>query len=1100
LHILSLERLAGWVLAQLRFPTPEILDEQGRVMVLRGLLSRHRAGLRIFRASARLIGFAQQLSNVLGEFERRELTADALRQTAPTLSPGLSRKLEDFALILQEYRRWLEDHGLRDGECLLTETAQRLAARAQTTATQPVPSVGPTAETLEVGGIWVDGFTEFSANELNLLVALLPWCRQATFTFCSEGLTKQKLSWVSPWSLVNRTVEHCRKIFAALPGTVVDLEHISRSSASRFSAAPALAHLEALWARVRPASGGARAVDEARAPYHGTQLELGTSRSDTPLHPECKWENTLVGDLQRIRLVACRDIEGEAVVAAREILRHVRAGGRFRETAVLVRDLDRYYPTLVRTLTRFEIPLFLDRRESLAHHPLAEFTRGALRTIIFRWRHEDWFASLKTGLLPVADEDVDRLENEALARGWKGAAWLKLPSIPDDPELTAWVERLMARVLPPFTRLDAELRIEDSVTGKTLAAAIRSLWQRLNLEEVLQRWAETDSTAADSAVPRSVHATVWDQMNLWLNNLELGFSEEHLSLNEWLPIIEAGLAGLTVGLIPPGLDQVLIGSVDRSRDPEVQLALLLGLNEGIFPAKPARDLLLTDDEKEELHNRNVIPAWSRRDQLTRERFYAYTAFTRASHKLVVTHPAVDLDGSPLNRSPLLSQLRILFPNLVEEDSREVLDWRESEHSSELALPWLKAHERDHTLFMPSVLAPLLTRLRRCHTPEAAEALTTALARDLYGPVLRTSVSRIEQFAACPFRFFVHSGLRVEERKRFELDIKEQGSFQHDCLAKFHDTLTTEGKRWRDLEPAEARKRMAEIALKLAVDYRDGLLQTSEETRFLAHVMSESLQDFVEILVGWMRSQYRFDPLVVELPFGDSGDALDWSSLDLGNGHHLHLKGRIDRVDLYRDSNSRDGLCIVVDYKSSQKRLDPVLVHNGIQIQLLGYLNVLRHCPDIRQRFGVERLVPVGVFYVNLRGKYPSTTNRTDALAAPDQAKKLAYRHSGRFDVSALPKLDARDVTIGDQFNYRIRKDGTVYAKSQEALTSDNFQALLNQIENNLRRIGQQVFAGTTAIQPYRRGTNTPCADCDYLAICRFDPWVQKFRSLEEPDP
>jgi ATP-dependent helicase/DNAse subunit B len=92
---------------------------------------------------------------------------------------------------------------------------------------------------------------------------------------------------------------------------------------------------------------------------------------------------------------------------------------------------------------------------------------------VFRWRHEDWFAALKTGLLPVADEDVDRLENEALARGWKGEAWLKLPPITDDPELTAWVERFMARVRPPFTRLDAELRLEDSVTGRTLATAIR---------------------------------------------------------------------------------------------------------------------------------------------------------------------------------------------------------------------------------------------------------------------------------------------------------------------------------------------------------------------------------------------------------------------------------------------------------------------------------------------------------------------------------------------------------------------------------------------------------------------------------------------------
>src|SRR2546430_10923026 len=46
---------------------------------------------------------------------------------------------------------------------------------------------------------------------------------------------------------------------------------------------------------------------------------------------------------------------------------------------------------------------------------------------------------------------------------------------------------------------------------------------------------------------------------------------------------------------------------------------------------------------------------------------------------------------------------------------------------------------------------------------------SALAEQLYGGVLRTSISRIEQYAACPFKFFVHSGLRAQERKRFELE-------------------------------------------------------------------------------------------------------------------------------------------------------------------------------------------------------------------------------------------------------------------------------------------------------------------------------------------
>ena len=68
------------------------------------------------------------------------------------------------------------------------------------------------------------------------------------------------------------------------------------------------------------------------------------------------------------------------------------------------------------------------------------------------------------------------------------------------------------------------------------------------------------------------------------------------------------------------------------------------------------------------------------------------------------------------------------------------------------------------------------------------SLSPAFAVRLHGPVLHSSVSRLELFAACPFRFFVHSGLRAEERKRFEVDARERGSFQHDVLRRFHEAV------------------------------------------------------------------------------------------------------------------------------------------------------------------------------------------------------------------------------------------------------------------------------------------------------------------------
>src|SRR5439155_17907872 len=131
----------------------------------------------------------------------------------------------------------------------------------------------------------------------------------------------------------------------------------------------------------------------------------------------------------------------------------------------------------------------------------------------------------------------------------------------------------------------------------------------------LQEWAGAEISGPAQRLSGSVHATVWQQMNAWLDNVALAFAAEPLALREWLPILDAGLANLSVGLIPPALDQVLIGAIDRSRNPDIKVALLLGLNETVFPAPPGTAGLLTETDLAELEERGVALGASARQQL-----------------------------------------------------------------------------------------------------------------------------------------------------------------------------------------------------------------------------------------------------------------------------------------------------------------------------------------------------------------------------------------------------------------------------------------------------------------------------------------------------
>ena len=1057
LHIFSFDRLARFVLEKLGVAPPKLLSDEGRVMVLRALLMRHGGELELFGRSARRPGFAQELSALLAELQQHHFIPAKLRllDEHEELPAELCGKLHDLALLLENYTRWLAEHELQDANCLLdfaTEELHRLAATQNSK--------------LKIEGLWLDGFAEMTPQELDLLAATLQFCEDATLAFCLDesGANENGYSWLSIWNAVRKTYSQCRRRIENLPGAKIETEILPRKPESnRFSGNTALATLEECWALSACAS-------ERRAPAR-LEPELAGPALGAPANPA-------------VRIAACAHPEAEAVFAAREILKSVRAGSRFRDCAVIVRDLESYHKPLARVFRRYGIPFFLDRRESVTHHPLAELTRSALRTIAFDWQHNDWFAALKAGFCPVEEAAIDRLENAALEFGWRGRKWRE--ALPDE-----FLERLRLKILPPFESFSAQLdRNKSQPTGAELADALRELWNDLNVEKTLEQWSAPEAENLSHVTRHlSLHTTVWEQMNLWLDNLALAFPRESLPLRDWLQILEAGLASLAVGVIPPVLDEVLIGAVDRARNPDLKLTLVLGVNEGVFPAAPVPSKILTDAERDEL-GQTVSLGPDLRERLSRERFLGYIACTRASEKLAVTFSRNDADGRAMNPSPFVAHLRNIFPALEIAEFQGEIKPAEAEHVSELVPSLVQIPDCGKLLELPA-LAELKESLEDLREPDPAEKLSPVLAEKLYGPVLQTSVSRLEEFAQCPFKFFIRSGLHAGERKLFELDARERGSFQHEILKIFHEQLAAEAKRWRDLTPAEARERVGKIAAYLADSFHEGLMSDTAQTRFEAQAMAESLQDFISVLVTWMRGQYEFDPAAAELDFGGKDSRATAWEMDLDGRHKLALQGRIDRVDLWRDTNGT-ALAVVMDYKSGGKRLDAILVEHGVQLQLPAYLNALRHWKNPRETFGVDKLIPAGVFYVNLRGQFESGKTRDEVLDAAD-ARKLAYRHNGRFDAGALPKLDR--IHAHDQFNYRLNQDGSLRKGSTEALPRAEFEAFLDGVETRLQELGRAIFSGEAKVDPYRKDTETPCEFCNYRAVCRIDPWTHQWRVL-----
>lgn len=1061
LQVASFSRLAEWILEHLGTRPNELLPEAGRVMVLRALLQQGAASLPWLGRCVRRPGLAAEVSEILREFRHAGLNASSLTKLAAQTSPAhelLRGKLLDLARIATDYEAWLDREKLEDGDHLLERAAEQLRQASRLASTTTV------ASPVQFEAVWLDGFADFSAPELKLLAAIVASSRQATLAFCLPTPPRDNLPPLSLWSGVNQSVRRCLAHLSSIDGVQWHHETLARNPAtSRFHQSPVLARLEATWAEPAPSN-----------------------------EPTSSAEPEPPAD---VRILSCPDPDAEATAAARTIIVGIREQGlRYRDQAVLVRNLASHQDALRRTFSRYRIPFFIDQRESIAHHPLAELIRSSLRCVANGWLLPDLCAAWKTGLFPLDTITIDRIENLALERGWSGRFWMQ-PWEPRDASDATLAEEMATRwkpvLLRPLVEWAAALGLtispgtpaagDSRVSGQQWADACRTLLHTLRIGDTLQGW-------SDAGEP--LHATAWKEVSTWLETVALGFGHSAMTLREWIPVVDAGLSGLTVGLVPPALDQVLIGSVDRARSPDLQRVILLGLNDGLFPQHATQTGLLAESERRqlEIQQPQLGPRITR--GIARERFLGYIASTRARTQLILTFARQDADGRPLEPSAFLSHIRNRVPGLqIEQLHAETfppsvvhpweLEWRET------------VLQAAYTTAGPST--PWLGGLG----PRCDDQLHPEIATRLYGTIFHTSASDIEQFAQCPFRFFATSGLRARERKEFEVDPRETGSLIHEILARLHARVSASGTAtlWRQIPESIALDWVREIGAELQRDHARGLFASSAEAATRANLQTEAALSLVRRLwQAW--PTYQFNPIAVELAFGGRDpNALPAWTIDLGDGHSLEFTGRIDRIDLQPDPDDpHTGLAVVMDYKSSRRTFDREGCWAGLQLQLPAYLAALSSVPEAAARFGFSRLQPAGAFYVDLSTRPPAAKSRPDPASTPNPPQP--HGHLGRFDRSHIDSFDsAWQTQYSGPFRFRLKRDGTFNDQVRDPQPPEAFSNLVTHAKQVLIRLAKEVLQGVVAVDPIARGKTTACTHCKCQSVCRIDPEIHRYRPL-----
>lgn len=1064
-QVLSFRRLAWRVLAETGGAARPHLSELGRQMILRRVLEQRQGDLKVFKKPAQQPGFDQTLSRLLSELKSCCVTPDQLRAAAaanlPAASAHLLEKLQDLSLIYSEAENYLQGR-YTDPDDYLRLLAERL----------------PRSALMRGAQVWLDGFTGFTAQEYAVIGQLMTAADRVQVTLCLGD--EELLLPLDELELFHPTRETGQRLLKLAAGLGVKVENpllLNDTVPWRFRRQPALAHLEGHFFQ-RPAAVFSR-------PPVGLRLVAGANR------------------------------RAEVEAAAREMIRLAQDHGlRWREMAVLLRGLEGYQELIAAVFTDHQIPFFLDHKREAFHHPLVELINSAFETIIRGWTYDPLFRYLKTDLVPVGRDEVDRLENLALARGIRGKSWLDEWEDSGYRLQTAELNQVRRRAVSALACFQEALGERPDL--RRVAAALIDLLYQLEVPRQLAGWVERDQSAGRLEAAQE-HPQVWQGVVELLEQLVDSLGDEVLPLEQVARIVEAGLKGLRLGLIPPALDQVLVGTLDRSRHPEVRAAFLLGVNEGVIPARPAEDGLLTEEEREELKNWGIELAPAAPRRLLDEQYLIYQALTRSTDHLWVSYSLADEEGRTMLPSPVVHRLRELFPRLTEkvvgvEPAGSLEEHLEFIVNPERALSYLTGQLRqaDPGRLEPETAAlwrsvqrwvasqpELLDRWRRLERSlnhrNQESALAAATSRQLYGAPLRTSVSRLEMYHACPFAHFAAYGLQLRERELFKLAAPDLGKFFHAALKNLGERLREEALDWGTLLPERCSQLVGRVVEETVPQLQHQLLLSTARYRYLNRKLRRTVERAALTLAEHARRS-EFKPIGLELGFG-RGRELPPLTIELSGGETLELVGVIDRLDLAWDGP--DCYLRVIDYKSGYSDLKLGDLYHGLNLQLLTYLDVsLTHS---QQLIGREAQ-PGGMLYFPVRDPLIST-------GGPEPEEEVSREILRRLRMKGLILADPRvarlmDCQVGarsDLVPLALKKDGEFY-KNSSVLTREEFGALRRRLRRQLKESGREIAQGSVAISPYRKGKNHACRFCPYRPVCQFDQLVagNRYRWLKEP--
>lgn len=1052
-EVLSFKRMATRVFDKCGGRAINVIEDSGKNMLIYKLLKDKGEELKYFNRISKQQGFVGIVSKSITEFKKYNISEEILKEKELEIEDrDLKEKVSDLASIYETFNESLHKEYI-DSEDILSILAKKLNE----------------FHLYNDAEIWVDEFTTFTPQQLEVLKVLAKQCKNVNITLCSDGEIQFTEGETDIFDVIKNTENRILKMMQENNISYKEPVNLNKKNIYRFRESKELGHIEKY--------------------FFNYPFKIYKS--------ECK----------DIRLYKANNNYSEIEWVAQDILKLVRDKGyRYKDIAVVCREIDSYDKITSVIFNEYNIPYFLDKKREILSNPLVVLIISALEILVTNWSYESVFKYVKSGLITLETNFIDKLENYILANGIKGYKWTRDLLIYGDEELTQEeieIFEYMEEIRRPIINLYN--KIKDNVSIRKYCTALYEFLLEIKAFETMDKLLnDFDNKGMQDKVKEytQVPSIVIDMLDQAVEVL----GDEVVDLKTFSKILVSGFEEKEIGVIPMSLDQVNIGDIARIKGRDVKALYIVGANDGVLPSANKDEGILSDEDRIELKSIGIELASDTRSRVFEEQFMVYTALTIPSNYLMITYPMADFDGKSLRPSIIIPRLKKILPKLSEESEifnsnlsydkyynitapvptfNELIEALRREYEKEEIEPywietfkWFEKNEefKDRTkiIFNGLNYTNLVEKIPR-------EKIKKLYSND--NGRLMFSVSRIEKYAQCPFGYYVQYGLKAKDRKVYEFTAPDLGSFMHDILDQFTNKIRKENILWGDLTKDKCAEIVNELVNSKLKSETNSILNSNKKYKYFSERFKKTITKSVTVISEQMRKG-EFDIFKSEFDFGDFKDS-DPIKLELPSKEIVYLKGRVDRIDKV-DLNGETYIRIV-DYKSGSKSFDLNELYYGLQIQLLVYLDaILKNSKKILK----TQCMPGGILYFKIDNPIiKSKKALTDEEIQVEVLKKLKMDGLLLKNVELVKSMDRDMETYSLIIPATFKKDGD-FTSTSSVVTESQFELLRKYVNDKMIEICEEMLSGEVKIEPCKSSKVTYCDYCDYSSICQFDTSIK----------